>query len=217
MKYQTVLFDLDGTLLNTLDDLADAVNYALCAYSLPQRTLEQTRLAVGSGVRNLMIRSVPSGLDHPEFENILSTFRAYYAEHNLVKTAPYDGILPLLKRLKEKGVKIGVVSNKYDAAVKQICAHFFPDLVDVALGEAEDRGIRKKPAPDAVYRAMQLLCADPDSTVYIGDSEVDVETAKNACLPCICVDWGFRDEQTIRRAGGEIFAHTCDQLSALLL
>ncbi len=216
MKVQTILFDLDGTLLNTLDDLADSVNYALRAYRLPERTVEQTRLSVGSGVRNLMLRSVPGGEAHPAFESILDCFRAHYAEHSLDKTAPYDGILPLLDELTAAGVKIGVVSNKFDAAVKQICKHYFGSRIAVAIGEAEEKGVRKKPAPDAVFKALRELDAPLEGAVYIGDSEVDVETAKNAGLPCISVTWGFRSEERLRQAGATVFAHTAKELSALL-
>ncbi len=210
------LFDLDGTLLNTLDDLHDAVNYALGAHSYPLRTLAQTRKAVGNGVRNLMIRSLPKGEETPDFDAVLETFRAYYASHSLVKTAPYDGVFALLSNLKAKGHRIGVVSNKFDAATKSICAHFFPNLIDVAIGEAEEKGIRKKPCPDSVFEAIRVLGGRKEDTVYIGDSEVDIETAQNAAVPCITVTWGFRDEAELASAGATCFVHSLPELAERL-
>lgn len=216
MKYQTILFDLDGTLLDTIEDLAASVNYALSTHRLPLRTVEQTRKAVGNGVRNLIIRSVPLGEAQPEFESVLACFRSHYAEHSLVKTKPYDGILSLLDKLGAEGAKIGIVSNKFDSAVKQISDYFFGNRVPVAIGEAEERGIRKKPSPDAVMEALRLLGSSPEEAVYIGDSEVDVETARNAGLPCISVTWGFRDRETLANAGASVYASTPEELAAVL-
>lgn len=214
--YQAVLFDLDGTLLNTLADLHAGVNHALAAHSLPLRTEEQTKAAVGNGVRRLIMQSVPAQTPPALTEAVLRDFRAYYAAHSRVCTAPYPGILPLLNALSAEGRQIAIVSNKFDAAVKDISSYFFGGLVPVAIGEAEERGIRKKPAPDTVLEAMKQLHVQPSDAVYIGDSEVDIETARAAALPCISVTWGFRSEQQLREAGATRLIRTASELAALL-
>lgn len=214
--YQTVLFDLDGTLLNTLADLHAGVNHALSTHSLPLRTQEQTKASVGNGVRRLIMQSVPEQTSPALAEAVLRDFRSYYATHSRVCTAPYPGILPLLNALDAEGRQIAIVSNKFDAAVKDISSHFFGRLISVAIGEAEERGIRKKPAPDTVLEAMRQLHAKPSDTVYVGDSEVDIETARAASLPCISVTWGFRSEQQLREAGAAVLVHTTSELAALL-
>lgn len=212
----TLLFDLDGTLLDTLEDLSDAVNHVLALHSFPLRTLEQTRAAVGNGVRNLIIRSLPQGEQTPCFEQVLSDFRVYYAAHSLEKTRPYEGIPALLDALHASGRKVGIVSNKFDAAVKAISAHFFGDTVSVAIGEDEAHGVRKKPAPDAVFHALSLLGADAEDAVYIGDSEVDLQTARNAGIDCISVAWGFRTEKELISAGADAPLSTVQALAARL-
>ncbi len=211
------LFDLDGTLLDTLTDLNASVNAALDAYHLPRRTLAQTRADVGNGVRSLLVRSTPQGEQTMHFEEILDTFRTHYAAHSLDATAPYPGVCTMLETLKAAQHRIGVVSNKFDQATKAICAHFFPGLIDVAIGEAEARGIRKKPHPDAVWEAIAALGGRREDAVYIGDSEVDVMTARNAGLPCISVTWGFRSEETLLDAGARTLIRSVPELTALLL
>lgn len=213
--YKTVLFDLDGTLLNTLDDLADSVNHALAAHALPQRTADEVRSFVGNGVELLMHRSVPAGTPEGLEASCLAAFRAHYVAHMQDRTAPYPGILPLLEALHRRGVAVGVLSNKFDAAVKELCAGYFPDLVDAAIGES--RFVAKKPDPSGAFEAMKELGASPASTVYVGDSDVDVQTALNAGLPCISVTWGFRDEGFLFAHGARTFAHTPAQLLELLL
>ena len=214
---RAVLFDLDGTLLDTLPDLHAAVNHALSLHGYPLRTLDQTRQAVGNGVKKLILRSLPKGVDEGEAEAVLADFRAYYAEHSTDLTHPYPGILPLLRTLTERGVAVGVVSNKYDAAVRQICAHYFPSLIDLALGEDEERGIRRKPAPDAVLSALAALGADHRSAVYVGDSEVDAMTAENAHLPCLLVSWGFRERSMLSSLRCAALLDDTDELSDYLL
>ena len=204
-QYHTYIFDLDGTLLDTLDDLAAAVNYALRSYGMPEHSREEVRRFVGNGVRMLMIRAIPDGERNPQFEEVFSTFRQYYLEHSLDRTRPYDGIPEMLARLKQRGCRLAVVSNKFDAATKELCRHFFADTIEVAVGEHEAEGIRKKPAPDTVNEALSQLGVDRLDAVYVGDSDVDLQTARNAGLPCISVLWGFRDKDFLLANGATTF------------
>ena len=192
-QYYTYIFDLDGTLLDTLDDLVSAVNYALRTYGMPEHSRDAIRRFVGNGVRMLMIRAVPDGEQNPKFEEVFETFRKYYMQHSLDTTRPYDGISEMLAALRQRGCRLAVVSNKFDAATKELCKHFFPNTIEVAVGEHEAEGIRKKPAPDTVIEALSQLGVSSKNAVYVGDSDVDLETACNAALPCISVLWGFRD------------------------
>ena len=214
LQYKAVLFDLDGTLLNSLEDLADATNAALTAFGLPVRTVDEVRQFVGNGVRLLMERAVPGGAQHPQFEEILAYFKEYYAAHCRVKTAPYPGILPLLDALAAAGAKTAVVSNKFDGAVKELALEYFGPRVALAVGEKP--GVRKKPAPDAVLEALRQLEVAPGQAVYIGDSDVDVETARNAGLDGIGVSWGFRSRQVLEEAGAARIAADPAQLARML-
>ena len=193
-----ILFDLDGTLLNTLEDLLDATNYALAQCGYPLRTLPELRRFVGNGAENQIRMSLPAGASPEEVQRVLKIYKPYYTDHCQVKTRPYDGIWESLAILKEK-YPIAVVSNKPDAAVKTLCAQMFPGIF--ALGETPD--CPRKPAPDMVYKACRAIGAD--TCVYVGDSEVDVRTAKNAGVPCLSVLWGFRDREDIEAAGGQYF------------
>ena len=195
-----IIFDLDGTLLNTLEDLLDATNYALAQCGYPARTLAELRRSVGNGAENQIRMSLPAGASPEEVQRVLKIYKPYYTEHCQVKTRPYDGVLESLANLKKK-YPIAVVSNKPDAAVKSLCAQVFPDIF--ALGETPD--CPRKLAPDMVYKACRAIGAD--TCVYVGDSEVDVRTAKNAGVPCLSVLWGFRDRPEIEAAGGRFF---CD-------
>lgn len=188
-----VIFDLDGTLLNTLEDLQDSTNFALSNFGYPKRTLDEVRSFVGNGVRKLIERAVPS--DCENVEDCLECFKTHYSENMYNKTAPYEGIIDVLKELHEKGLKIGVVSNKFDSAVKELCEKYFQGLIDIAIGQSDE--VAKKPAPDGVLKAMEILDAKKEFTIYVGDSDVDVQTAKNANLPCIGVTWGFRDRENL--------------------
>ena len=192
-KYKTYIFDLDGTLLSTLADLAASCNYALKHNNMPERTIEEVRLFVGNGVKKLMERAIPGGTANPQFEQTFADFRQHYVLHNLDTTEPYPGIMALLEQLRAEGKHIAVVSNKFYAATRELCRHFFGDLVPVAIGERED--IRKKPAPDTVIEALRQLGVSKESAVYIGDSDVDIQTARNSGMPCVSVLWGFRDKQ----------------------
>ena len=206
MSYDTYIFDLDGTLLDTLQDLATSVNYALRQHRMPEHSIDDVRRFVGNGVRRLMERlmerAVPEGAANPAFEAAFATFREYYMEHSLDTTRPYDGIPELIHELKERGCRMAVVSNKMMAATQELVHHFFPEI-EVAIGEHEAEGIRKKPAPDTVFAAMKQL--GQGSAVYVGDSDVDLATARNSGLPCISVLWGFRDREFLLAHGATTF------------
>ena len=201
-----IIFDLDGTLLNTLEDLLDATNYALAQCGYPARTLSELRRFVGNGAENQIRMSLPAGASPEEVQRVLKIYKPYYTEHCQVKTRPYDGIWESLAILKEK-YPIAVVSNKPDAAVKTLCGQMFPGIF--ALGEAPD--CPRKPAPDMVHKACRAIGVD--TCVYVGDSEVDVRTAKNAGVPCLSVLWGFRDREDIEAAGGQYFCESPAQLT----
>lgn len=212
MKYSTYIFDLDGTLLDTLADLATAVNYALRQHGMPEHTIDDVRRFVGNGVRKLMERAIPDGEKNPDFEATFATFREYYMHHSLDTTRPYPGIIETLEALKEQGCRLAVVSNKMMAATKELCQHFFADTIEVAIGENEAAGIRKKPAPDTVFEALRQLGEEKDSAVYVGDSDVDLETANNSGLPCISVLWGFRDRDFLKQHGAKTFISAPSEL-----
>lgn len=204
-QYSTYIFDLDGTLLDTLDDLAAAVNYALRTYGMPEHSRDDVRRFVGNGVRMLMTRAIPDGEQNPQFESVFNSFRQYYLNHSLDTTQPYDGVPEMLAALKQRGCRLAVVSNKFCAATQELCRHFFPDTIEVAVGEHEAEGIRKKPAPDTVNEALSQLGVDRENAVYVGDSDVDLQTARNAGLPCISVLWGFRDKDFLLAHGATTF------------
>ena len=212
MKYQTYIFDLDGTLLDTLGDLAASTNYALRTHGMPEHSVDDVRRFVGNGVRKLMERAVPQGASNPLFNETFATFRQHYMEHALDTTHPYDGILETLKELRRQECRIAVVSNKMMAATQELCRHFFPDIVEVAIGEHEAEGIRKKPAPDTVIAALRELGVGKEGAVYVGDSDVDIQTAAYAGLPCISVLWGFRDRDFLLQHGAKTFISTPSEL-----
>lgn len=204
--YDNYIFDLDGTLLDTLNDLAASTNHALRQHGMPEHTTDEVRRMVGNGVAKLIERAVPQGLDNPDYEQVLADFKAHYSVHSMDTTRPYPGIEELLHTLKQQGKRLAVVSNKFCTATEALCRHFFGDTIEVAIGESER--IRKKPAPDAVIEAMKRLDAHKDNTVYVGDSEVDVATAHNSGLPCISVTWGFRDRVLLTDHGATTFAES---------
>ena len=206
--YQTYIFDLDGTLLDTLEDLAEAVNVTLEYFNRPKRSIEEVKEFVGNGIVKLLDRSFGEKVE----SSVVEYFKKYYGAHCEDKTKPYDGVLDLLQELKVKGCQLAIVSNKADFAVKQLSKKYFGEYIDVAIGENEEGGVKKKPAPDSVFLAMKELNAFPESTVYIGDSDVDIQTAKNAGLDCICVAWGFRDEEFLKANGAERIIYTCKEL-----
>ncbi len=214
MKYKTYVFDLDGTLLDTLADLAASTNYALRSCGMPEHSQDDVRRFVGNGVRLLMERAVPGGAANPAFEDAFESFRRHYMQHSLDTTRPYEGVPEMLAELKAGGCRLAVVSNKMMAATVELCRHFFPETIEVAIGEHEAEGIRKKPAPDTVFAALRQLGVGEDGAVYVGDSEVDVQTAQNASLPCISVLWGFRDRQFLLEHGATTFVSRPEELLA---
>ncbi len=201
-----ILFDLDGTLLDTLDDLMDGVNHALTQFGYPARSREEIRRFVGNGAANLLQRSVPQGA---EWEKPLEVFQGFYREHCQIKTAPYPGIPEALEILSKR-YPVAIISNKPDKATKKLCAQYFPGI----YAQGETPGCPRKPAPDMVYAGMKQIGAD--GCIYVGDSEVDVLTARNAGVPCLSVLWGFRDQEEIREAGGSRFCHDPKELVSAL-
>ena len=197
----TIIFDLDGTLLNTLEDLKDSTNFALRKFNYPERTLEEVRQFVGNGVQKLIERAIPKGIENKDFAECLAVFKTHYAQNMYNKTAPYQGIEEMLAKLKQSGIKTAVVSNKFDLAVKELCKKYFGNLIEIAIGESDN--VRKKPAPDSVLRAIKELNSKKESCIYSGDSDVDVQTAKNTGISCIGVTWGFRDRKLLEREGAK--------------
>lgn len=210
MRYKAAVFDLDGTILDTLEDLKDSLNHSLSEAGFPERTLDETRRFVGNGVHKLIERAVPRGTSEKEIDEIFAEFKAYYKNHCAVKTKPYEGIPELLAELKKKGCPAAVVSNKVDFAVKSLCESYFPDLFDMTVGERE--GIRRKPCPDSLLEVMKTLCIKKEDTLYIGDSEVDIQTAKNAEVDCLAVDWGFRSRETLEEQGAKEIASSPEEI-----
>lgn len=216
-KYKAVLFDLDGTLLDTLDDLTDSVNRILEKYGFPKQEREEVRRYLGNGSERLMRAVLPKNINEAAFAKYLEEYKAYYEGHKEEKTGPYPGIPELLWELHRRGLKIGVVSNKFDLAVKGLCEKYFSPCIDGAVGEMESAGIRRKPAPDMVFAAAEWLGVAIEDCLYVGDSEVDILTAENAGMDCISVCWGFRDEGELRKAGAKRLACTAAELEKIIL
>ncbi len=212
-KYTTIVFDLDGTLLNTLEDLTNSVNYALSQMGYPARTLDEVRLMVGNGVRTLMERAVPVGSSTDEFEAAFALFKEHYDAHCNDNTRPYEGVTELLYELKTRGYRLAIVSNKIDHAVKALQKLYFQD-VTVAIGEKE--GLRRKPAPDMVHAALKELQVSAGEAVYVGDSDVDIQTAINSGLDYISVSWGFRDTDFLKAHGATTIINHPKELLSLL-
>ena len=235
MKYRLAIFDLDGTILDTLEDLANSLNYALATEGYPVRSLEEVRRFVGNGLLNLVKRALTEpfsqdletgaemggkiATEHADVETVaqkvLEQLKAHYKIHCADKTKPYDGVVGLLEKLKQAGCKLAVVSNKADYAVQILCEQYFEGIFDMAAGEKE--GVRKKPAPDAVYKVLEAFEVLKEDAVYIGDSEVDIETAENAGLEAVLVSWGFRDAAFLREAGAKTLVASMDELKKELL
>lgn len=209
-QYNTYIFDLDGTLLNTLNDLRDATNYALQQNNMPERTLEEIRKFVGNGVRLLIERAVPNNTSEEMTDRVFEDFRQYYLIHSMDTTAPYEGIMPMLEELHRRGKKMAVVSNKLHEATNELVHHFFGKYIHVAIGESA--GVRRKPAPDTVEEALRCLGVDKTDAVYVGDSDVDLQTARNSQLPCINVLWGFRDRDFLTSLGADCFIEKPSEL-----
>ncbi len=214
VKYNTVIFDLDGTLLDTLDDLTDSVNYAMKSMGWPLRDKKDVRLFLGNGIKRLMELCSPEEIGEEEFNTAFAIFKKYYNEHNQDKTAPYEGMVEVMAHFKEQGIKMAIVSNKVHSAVLALRDKFFP-YVEVAIGDTP--GMARKPEPDSCYKALELLGSSKDEAVYIGDSEVDLLTAKNSGLDCITVLWGFRDKDYLIEQGATTFVETTEELEKEVL
>jgi phosphoglycolate phosphatase len=203
-----VIFDLDGTLLDTYDDLANAINHMLKKYGYPERSRVEIRRFLGNGARDLVTRSLPSGIDNETLEKFYEEYKIYYNENSQIFTKPYDGVIDVLRELRENGIQTAVVSNKPDMTVRKLCKQYFEGLVDLSVGDRPD--IERKPSADSINFAIKELgCA---KAIYVGDSEVDVLASKNAKLPCVSVTWGFRDLDVLEECGANIFANTSGEL-----
>lgn len=212
---RTVIFDLDGTILDTLDDLTDAVNFALSSFGLPARRKEEICSFVGNGIRKLIERAIGAP-EHKDEQEIFETFRSHYAQHCAVKTKPYEGIEDVLKTLKKRGVKTAVLSNKSDAEVKKLIKDYFPNLFDVVEGENESAGFPRKPNPKGLLEVMRRLNASAEDTIYVGDSNVDIQTAKNAGVRCISVTWGFKEKAFLLSSGAKEMVDTPEDILNLV-
>lgn len=213
-KYETVIFDLDGTLLNTLEDLRDGVNFVMRQNGYPERTLEEVRHFVGNGIRKLMERAVPSDVTEENFERVFEEFRTYYTAHCQQRTCAYDGIMELLERLQKLGIALAIVSNKNHAAVCELNDIYFKDYIPVAIGQKD--GIRKKPAPDTVLQALKELGKVKETALYVGDSEVDFQTAENTGMDCVLVTWGFRTVQELSEFQPKAFISKPEELLPII-
>ena len=205
MRYCLAVFDMDGTILNTLEDMTDSVNYSLRTFHMPERTLDEVRRFVGNGIPKLIGRAVPEGTDPELTQKVLAFYMDWYVSHCEIKTKPYEGINELLQKLRDAGVRTAVVSNKADPAVAKLAGLYFPGLFDCTVGARE--GIANKPAPDSVFEVLRSMNCEKKDAVYIGDSDVDVATAKNAGLDCLAVSWGFRDIPFLREHGAEVIVN----------
>ena len=214
MKYTTIIFDLDGTLLNTLADLAAATNHALAEHKLPQRTTDEVRRFVGNGIRKLIERAVPADTPAKLQEEVFASFNRYYKEHCADSTRPYEGVPQLLQQLRAAGCRTAIVSNKADYGVQALAKQYFDGRLDAACGERA--GIAKKPAPDMLLAIMQQLKAEPASTIYIGDSDTDLDTARNAGVACIGACWGFRGRAFLEAHGAKLLAENVSDIWKLI-
>ena len=215
MRYRAVLFDMDGTVLDTLADLTNAVNHVLAEYRMPGITERQAASCLGNGARWLLSRAAPAGTDRALLEEMLRVYQPWYDSHCAILTAPYPGILELMKALKAAGVKLAVISNKQDSAVKRLAGQHFSGLLETAVGESAR--VRRKPNPDAVLAALEEMGVEKAKAVYVGDTEVDLKTAENAGIACAAVGWGFRSEEQLRAAGAERVFHSARELQGWLL
>ncbi|MCR5336932.1 MAG: HAD family hydrolase [Lachnospiraceae bacterium] len=214
MRHKAVIFDMDGTILDTLDDLAGSVNHSLALFGYPTRSRDEIRSFLGNGMIRLIHLSVPDGISKEQEEAVLNEHKSYYPMHSCDMTRPYDGIVDLFRELKNRGIKTAVVSNKSDANVKALVSQFFNGLFDVSIGSTE--GVARKPAADMVNMALERLGVSKEDAIYIGDSEVDLNTAKNSRLDMITVTWGFRDIDHLIQNGATVFANTPAQILDLL-
>lgn len=214
MKINTIIFDLDGTLLSTLDDIKDSTNFALRKCGFPERSLEEVNSFVGHGTNYLIGKAVPQDTPSHKIDECNKIYRQHYKGNKDNKTAPYNGIMDILEKMHNKNYKLAIVSNKFDSAVKELGEKYFSEYMDVAIGESS--AIKRKPAPDSIYAAMEELGSSKEETIYVGDSEVDVMAAHNAGLPCIGVSWGFRGRQVLKDEGADYIIDTPDEIFDIL-
>lgn len=215
MKYKAVLFDMDGTVLDTLGDLAAAVNHTLREFSMPERSIAEVAAALSNGAAYLIAHTVPDGTPKELTDKVLAAYALYYDAHCDILTGPYDGIVPLMQKLRDKGVKLAVISNKQDTAVKPLAEKYFPGLLEIAVGESAE--VRRKPNPDAVLAALRHIGVEREDAIYVGDTEVDLQTARNAGMECASVDWGFRTREQLVEIGAEHIFDTVQELEEYLL
>ena len=215
MKYKAVLFDMDGTVLDTLGDLAAAVNHTLREFSMPERSIAEVAAALSNGAAYLIAHTVPAGTPKELTEKVLAAYAPYYDAHCDILTGPYDGIVPLMQKLRGSGVKLAVISNKQDTAVKPLAEKYFPGLLEIAVGESAE--VRRKPNPDAVLAALRHIDVEREDAIYVGDTEVDLQTARNAGMECASVDWGFRTREQLIESGAEHIFETVQELEEYLL
>lgn len=215
MKYKAVLFDMDGTVLDTLGDLAAAVNHTLREFSMPERSIAEVAAALSNGAAYLIAHTVPAGTPKELTDKVLAAYAPYYDAHCDILTGPYDGIVPLMQKLRERGVKLAVISNKQDTAVKPLAEKYFPGLLEIAVGESAE--VRRKPNPDAVLAALCHIGVEREEAIYVGDTEVDLQTARNAGMECASVDWGFRTREQLVEIGAEHIFDTVQELEEYLL
>lgn len=212
--YDTIIFDLDGTLLNTIEDLTDAVNYTLVNYGFSKRTTEEVKSFVGNGMENLLKKSLPITVKEDKFKEIFNFYKNYYSKNSQKKTHLYEGVLEMLRELKDRNIKISLVSNKNHNSVLDLYDLYFREYMKVVIGDRP--GFRRKPSPDSIYEAIKVMGAEKENTLYIGDSEVDILTAQNAGIPCVLVTWGFRTKESLINSGGKNFINKPEELLDLI-
>lgn len=215
MKYKAVIFDMDGTILNTLEDLKNATNYSLRQFGMPERSLEEVRMFVGNGIRKLVERAVPAVTPKEKIDQILDVFLEYYEIHSADNTSPYPGILELVEKLKKSGIKTAVSTNKADVPAQELGREYFNGIFDLIVGQQD--GLKVKPAPDSVNKILSILDIQKKDAIYIGDSDVDVQTAKNSGLDFIGVSWGFRGREFLEKNGAKNIVDNANEILDLVI
>ena len=215
MKYKAVIFDMDGTILNTLEDLKNATNYSLRQFGMPERSLEEVRMFVGNGIRKLVERAVPAGASEEKIAQVFDVFLEYYEIHSADNTSPYPGILELVEKLKESGIKTAVSTNKADVPAQELGREYFNGIFDLIVGQQD--GLKVKPAPDSVNKILSILDIQKKDAIYIGDSDVDVQTAKNSGLDFIGVSWGFRGREFLEKNGAKNIVDNANEILDLVI
>lgn len=215
MKYKAVIFDMDGTILNTLEDLKNATNYSLRQFGMPERSLEEVRMFVGNGIRKLVERAVPAGTSEEKIAQVFNVFLEYYEIHSADNTSPYPGILELVEKLKKSGIKTAVSTNKADVPAQELGREYFNGIFDLIVGQQD--GLKVKPAPDSVNKILSILDIQKKDAIYIGDSDVDVQTAKNSGLDFIGVSWGFRGREFLEKNGAKNIVDNANEILDLVI